>query len=34
MLSMASARVHRHFDTSNLLPQHLALCREAAAAQL
>ena len=30
MVSMARARVHRHFDTTKLLPQHLALCREAA----
>ena len=30
MLSMARARVHRHFDTTKLLPEHLALCREAA----
>lgn len=30
MISMARARVHRHFDTTKLLPQHLALCREAA----
>jgi GT2 family glycosyltransferase/glycosyltransferase involved in cell wall biosynthesis len=30
MVSMARARVHRYFDTSRLLPLHLALCREAA----
>lgn len=30
MPSMARARVHRHFDTTRLLPLHLALCREAA----
>ena len=30
MVSMARARVHRHFDTTKLLPLHLSLCREAA----
>jgi glycosyltransferase involved in cell wall biosynthesis len=30
MVSMARARVHRHFDTTRLLPRHLALCRETA----
>ena len=30
MVSMARARVHRHFDTTKLLPRHLELCREAA----